>query len=505
MLNSENRDTGVSAVLVAISLFVLMGFAAVAIDLAVGFNERRQDQTAADIGVMAGAIETLGSNATIRDQILDFTKRNVVDTYSASDWQALWEGCTDPELASLNASGHNFVPVVAPAGWGVANLDCISMDGGGFVRVNLPPLEFDTTFGRAIGIDHLSSRADAIAKIGNRGGGGILPFGLLGTASEGQHVCLRDGSGGLAEEPCDGPDAGNFGALESPFYGTQPDGPSRNCTGSPKKDLVAVNIANGIDHRIIPDPDGLIINEIVDTCAQMDAGNTPDTLDTFQGLSNGVPEGLATGPVPGGYTPRLQQGSNPKRNVYGSNLDDKPLWEYIDPLVIATTGFDVPPSCELSKFDDSVHADFDWDGDGTMDKPESWEHISSCLDTFVNGDGGSHNYAYTATLFLDNLNESPRFAYVPQFWESTWPSGNGWRHIEKFKATWLQATWWKKGATTSAFHPGEGGSGDFIAAGNWALIQLSGIVVPDGALPKELRGNPPPGGGLNPFTPELFR
>ena len=55
-----------------------------------------------------------------------------------------------------------------------------------------------------------------------------------------------------------------------------------------------------------------------------DSGETPDTLNTFQGLSNGVQEGLATGPVPGGYTPRLQQGANPKRDVYGSPLDDRP-------------------------------------------------------------------------------------------------------------------------------------------------------------------------------------
>ncbi|MFN2487641.1 MAG: hypothetical protein ABR609_13730 [Acidimicrobiia bacterium] len=40
---------------------------------------------------------------------------------------------------------------------------------------------------------------------------------------------------------------------------------------------------------------------------------------------------------------------------------------------------------------------------------------------------------------------------------------------------------------------------------NYDLMQLSGLVVPDGALPEELRGTPGPGGGLNPYLPELYR
>jgi hypothetical protein len=52
------------------------------------------------------------------------------------------------------------------------------------------------------------------------------------------------------------------------------------------------------------------------------------------------------------------------------------------------------------------------------------------------------------------------------------------------------------------FHPGEPGS---FTGGNRSLIQLSGLVVPDATLPSGLRGNPPLGGGVNPFEPELYR
>ncbi|MEX0796379.1 MAG: Tad domain-containing protein [Acidimicrobiia bacterium] len=501
MLRNLKGDRGATAMIIALTLFVLIGFAAIAIDLALGFNERRQDQTAADIGVMAGAVDTLGSNAVIRDQILDFTRRNVTASYTNADWQTRWEGCTDPERVDLNASGFNFVPVPAPSGWTVGTLDCISIDGGGFVRVNLPELEFSTTFGRVMGINELRTSADAIARIVSRGGGGILPFGLLAGSGEGTHVCLRDGSGGHAEEPCDGPDAGNFGAIESPHYGTQPDGPDQNCTGSPKKDLLAVNIARGVDHRVVADKDGSTANENRDTCGVMDAGNAPDTLNTFTGLSNGLIEGLATGPVPGGYTPRLQQGTNPKRSIYGANLDDKPLWEYIDAAVVSTSGFDIPAQCERSTFNNSIHPDFDWDGDGILDRPESWEHLDDCLNAYVNGQAG-HPAPYTAQLFGTTLEESPRFAYVPQFHENSWGSGNEWRHVLRFKATWIQGTWWKKGGTVTTFHPGE--EGTFTAGGNWALIQLSGIIIPDSTLPMELRGASALG-GVNPFYPELFR
>jgi hypothetical protein len=501
MLIARRLERGATAILVALSLFLLLGFAAIAIDLGLGFNERRQDQTAADIGVMAGAIETLGPNHQIRDLILDFTRRNVIATYTSADWQARWEGCMDPGRVELNADGFNFQPVAAPAGWDTPSgrLDCISFDAGGYVRVNLPQLEFETTFGQLMGIDELETSAAAVARIASRSGGGILPFALLSSAGQGQHVCMRDGSGGHAEEPCDGPDAGNLGALQSIHYGTQPEGPSRNCNGIPKKDVVAVNIAYGIDHRIVLDPDGLAKNAVRDTCKNMDNGLSPDTMNTFTGLSSGVQEGLATGPVPDGLVaPRLQQGDNPKRNVYGRPLDDKPLWEYIDPSLSVSVAApdDIPASCQRFTFDDSTQTPHDWDGDGSNDESESWEHLSACLGEYVAG-------AHTSPLFLETLEESPRFGYVPQFWGNSFGSGNSWLTVRTFRATWLQGTWWKKGSKVTVFHPGE--SGTFTAGGKWGLIQVSGIIVPDTSLPGVLRGKTPPGGGVNPFEPELFR
>jgi hypothetical protein len=134
-----------------------------------------------------------------------------------------------------------------------------------------------------------------------------------------------------------------------------------------------------------------------------------------------------------------------------------------------------------------------------LEDAESWEHDSKCLLDHVAMGAGA------PIMFLEIMGDSPRFSYVPQFRESTLPSGNGWLHILRFKATWLQGTWWKSGGTISTFHLGEGGASDFTAGGNWSLIQISGMVMPDLALPIPLRGTPGPSGGLSPFIPELYR
>jgi Flp pilus assembly protein TadG len=61
-----NREKGATALLVASSLIMLIGFAAVAVDLSAGFNERRQGQTAADLGALAGAVEYVTSTRRAR-------------------------------------------------------------------------------------------------------------------------------------------------------------------------------------------------------------------------------------------------------------------------------------------------------------------------------------------------------------------------------------------------------------------------------------------------------
>jgi hypothetical protein len=487
----EGEESGASAILVAFALVLFLGMSAFAIDLGFGLTERRNDVTAADVGVMAGAVDSLASNAVVRDQILSFTRQNLPTTYSNAAWQALWEGCNDPEMTTLNGAGFNFIPVAPPAGWTVGSPWCISIDPAGYVRVRVPDQSVATNFGRVIGVSSLSTNADAIARWAGRAGGGILPFGVLGNATTGENICLRD-HGGQPVPPCDGTDQGNFGAIESPQFGNV----ALGTTGCPmfanKSAELSVNIVLGLDHRVVPDSDGVAANENRDTCGQINAGNTPDTLNTFQGIANGVIEGLAIGgnPLPNAFEPPRLQRSSTRTNIVGFQLDNKPLWQYIDP---ALTAANVPPSCVRSTFNNALPP-FDWNGDGNVDQAESWEHMENCLLAFSAGN---------SILFLETIQESPRFAYVPQFWEDTWPNGNGWRHIRRFRATFVQTLWIKRGGNTAEFNPGE--PFNLSGNGNISIFQLNGFLLPDAALPEELRGDPPPGGGLNPFIPELYR
>lgn len=491
----HNGERGASAVLVAASLVMLMGFAAVAIDLGAGFNERRQDQTAADVGVMAGSIELLNGSDAMRDAALAYVRTNLDATYSNAEWQALWEGCTDP---GRNTGGYAFISLAPPPGWAAADPAnwCVSLDPAGFLRVRVPDQSVDTTFGRVLGIGQITTNAAAISRFAPRAGGGVLPFGLLATSTEGSYVCLQTAPSGIAQPPCDGPSTGNFGVIESPFYGNVAIGTTQNCTGSPKNEVLAVNIAAGLDHLVLPDPDGNPGNERLDTCAQIGTGNPPDTLFMQTGNPSGSAEGIAEGPVNFGLLPRLQQGPGPKTSVHNRNLDDRPLWFYLDG---ALTSPAIPPACVKASFDNSTNPDFDWDGDGTPDKPASVEHMAKCLSDFFSG-------GYSQVLFLNEgsvkISESPRFAYVPQFWETSWPSGVSQpRHIMRYKASWIQGTWWKKGGTYTEFEPGEGGTFN----GTASMTQLSALILPDDSLPESLRGDPPPTGGLNPFLPELYR
>ena len=72
-----HREKGASAVVVAISMLVIMGFAALVVDLGAGFNERAQDQSAADTGVLAGAGNALGGVAGVRDAALAYVQDNL--------------------------------------------------------------------------------------------------------------------------------------------------------------------------------------------------------------------------------------------------------------------------------------------------------------------------------------------------------------------------------------------------------------------------------------------
>jgi hypothetical protein len=502
--SSWQSDHGAAALLVAISMLVIMGFAALVIDLGAGFNERAQDQSAADTGALAGAGNALDGVAGVRDAALAYVQDNLDTTYSATDWQTSWEACTDPGKDAA------FQAVDSPWTSG-ATLDCISIDPIGIVRVRVPDQILSTTFGSVIGSSLLKTSAAAEATFGGLGVSGVLPFGLASDVGSADHVCLSSAPTGLADDPCTGSDSGNFGTLKGRQFGNPFIPTTVNCTASPVGGTLAINIAVGLDHWVTIAPSDSVTTEVRDYCFNLGV----NTLNTDTGFpNNGVEQGLARGPLSGGLTPRLQQGSTTHSPRFGNSLDNEPLWAFLDSPSGSYRDFgeasfdgstDFPRSCDGFDTtgadwngDGTVDTDWDWDGDGTNDPNESWQHMQACLTDYVTG---SH---YSSVMFGDNIATSPRFGYVPQFFEGDLGNGNSWLHVQRFRAVWLQGTWWKKGNTVKVFNPGEDCTG--CNQSNYGMIQLSAFVMPDSALPETLRGDPPPGTTtLNPYDVKLYK
>ena len=205
-------------------LIVLMGFAAIGIDVGAGRNERRQNQSAADVGATAGAIEFASTTPEpdARDQALQLVRDNLSLTYSDAEWEALWAGCTDSDKPT------GFNAVTAPAGWSVATLDCIS-GSTSEIRVRVPDQLTETFFGKVLGIGQF--RSSAVAQAGARysNAAGVRPFGVLEGLPAGS-TCLTTSPSGIAAPPCDGPDSGNFGTLNSQTWADLSDASIVDCT-----------------------------------------------------------------------------------------------------------------------------------------------------------------------------------------------------------------------------------------------------------------------------------
>ena len=461
------KERGATALLVASSLLLLMGFAAVALDLSAGFNERRQGQTAADLGALAGAVEYVNvDQAGTLYEILDITRQNLRAGYGDPtnpddpDWIALWAGCTDTP-----PPGFNPWPISATAmplwasGVGSA-MDCISASTDE-IRVKLPDQLVGTTFGRVLGASDLSTTAVAHAKVKFVIDGGARPFAVLAGASTGS-LCLTTRSGSFP--PCNGPDSGNFGTLNSQQWGSDDHGTTTDC-GLPGNDELAVNVALGTDHLIgiaeswyasPPDfkaGDSFPADQIrLDDCTVLADGtvtssdNSPavgptnalraDTgFNQFQATKAGLVSdvGWTWQNVLSAPTPLLQQvggagvhSTRPLREkisgtTYENELDNTPLWEHL------RSNSDLPPGL-VPVCGKAV----------VSGAPDPIAAMNLCLTTWETARGSDPTLPH---LFEDSIWESPRFMFVPQFHSTTWGSGTHWQPILGFRVVYLDTMW----------------------------------------------------------------
>jgi hypothetical protein len=540
MIPSIPADRGATAITVAITMVLLMGMAAIAIDLGLGFNERRLDQTGADTGVMAGAVELAlgGSTQDVVNEITDFVDLNI---RTVSDTE--WEACSDsPPSGFRTAKSEGLTPAT----------DCISFFKFEELRVRVPDQEIDTTFGRVIGFDSLTTSALAHARIVQfPGAGNSPPFVALAGVGGGDQICLRTTSSGppipnlmtgngpgaplandpgigLEPDPCDDavydPDTQFFGTLDPLTY-------FNNQTGAVtcKRNLTAYAIAAGIDHPLADfDPDYVVgvsnpVGPAVveDDCSPVAVAgvntmvlNTGLTapllrcgmLTTFGGGCNGD---VSPGSAGGNNVPaRLHLGPFfPSGQTFvGENMDNEPLWAFM----ANPSGLIWPGAC-TTLYNNRATPIWDY-----FDKKDE---LISCLSSWSES---TDDYLFTAQVIT-----TPRFAWIPFLAEdnlntepSVCPESGGTKcvHFNDFVPVYLQTLYTviTGGGGAGGCDPGPPGprwgrhdAGEPVSCGknNGSLDRLSSIVLDCGMLLETIcdaRPGFPPGGSVVPVL-ELIR
>lgn len=520
----KKSDRGASAMMIAFSMVLLMGIAAVVIDATgAGFNERRQSQSAADTSVMAGALGFVLGETDIDKaaNVLEIARSNLRTDFSDGDWKIAWETCEDPVIDAVDVGLANPVafepmPNPLPPPNTVAELECVSRSSS-FMRVVIPDQFVDTSFGRVIGFDRLATSAEAVARIEPREGhDGLLPFGIPGGATAGEH-CLSTSPSGTAEPPCQGPSAGGFGTINSEFFG---DFFGTTTCANPGATELEQNIALGIDHFVDVWPNAPGVSEGSPHPGDVVVAGYPDVSydqcrlvggtkvhqqpgQEFPPNTHRVDTGFPSGPVENGLISdntylgedsRLQNTPNPTNDVVkrrqGANnivykLDDRGPWEYL-------VG-NVSPECTRSTYN-------------SLDTEEKVARFHQCLVGYGNA---------TEDIFDESILESPRFAWAPQYWHEASTSGTSWQPVESYRMVFLGGLWFNcsAGSCGALFYPDEtdetGNTEICHASGpsncsTLSLDQLSGWLVPDEAVPASVSGAFP-GGSPTPFETTLYR
>ncbi len=398
---SVDRERGATAILVALSLVLLLGFAALAVDGGAAFDDRRQQQSAADTGSLAAVqfannrfapmpaacTGSILQQSACRgaDEAIKVVNGSLGNRFSLTQWSA----CVD--------SGDAGYPV------GSTLSDCISFTSNlKKARVLLPTTAMNTTFGRVIGTASININAFSEAGADLNSTGDVIPFALGPAASASSQACLfANPTDNLNVAPCNGPTEGNFGFLDIALYGNSEMGTIPQCSGDTQGRL-ATNLAIGSDHELAIWNTGDPVRNDTNFCPVFTA--QPNEVPTQTGGSNtGLEDGLFRGinpnPTAEGRLACKDGDANeihrfPKTslgtcvtvlNNFPEELDNSPLWDYLLPGGASFAG----PACA---------------------NPDTRQEMESCL---VAWKAAAVTSATDPPLFDFDIIESPRFAAVP--------------------------------------------------------------------------------------------
>jgi hypothetical protein len=519
------HDCGASALIVALSMLLIMGFAALVVDLGAGFNDRSRDQSTADASVLGGAVESFlsGDAQAVVDEASTLVDSNVGHAVTDPDWVA----CQDPDQLNLTAGVLGLSP----------GTDCISWTGNYTeMRVRIPDQSIPTTFGRVLGASGLITSAAAQATVGGQGTSNSPPLVVTANTSAGQEVCLRTSPSSIPlppltvgngpgvpygpssppePDPCDDsvydPASEFFGTLLPYVYADPTTGDVICDTGE-----VEYSLAVGIDHTLssfdpdfqvgISDPTGPDVKEEGVGCT----GNPkipqpyPNTMKLNTGLSaqelrcgllttkSGVCGTDVPGPSGTHVTARLQSGAFMSTAVQflQEDMDNKPLWDFFRTNLDSLT---VPQSCKDLQ-DNLGNAQWDYydKKDALVDCLSTWD--STTDDTLFAND--------TAGQGTAGILDEPRFFFLPYLAEgnlvtdpSTCISSSSTQcvHFNAFVPVYLQATYSGFSGGSSRFDCDPGGNKRWgihqagepgnCGRDNDNLDRISGIVLACGMFP----------------------
>lgn len=483
-------DRGAVAVLVALCLVVLIGFAAIAVDSGIAYSDRRQQQSAADVGALAAVQFAKTTLATSHPNCTGLSGKSraacrgaqealaVIDgTLPGRYNSAAWAACSDPNDDSQGYTQNSFIS------------DCISFTNSlRRARVLLPGTDVDTAFGRVIGFDSISVGAFAEAGLEFNLSGGVLPFALGPSGAGSNHACFfAQSTSNLNVYPCDGPAGGNFGKLDIRWYGNEEyNAGAAQCTGSTQWRM-SINIITGTDHPM-EIHNGSTVNDVAN-CNII--ANPVNQVDTQTGNSAGaIADGLFSGVS--GFEGRLlcKDGSEgyPAFNYVSSGaacvtinnshpgaLDHTPLWHFLA-----------------------------WNNAACNGSINDRAGMEACLVHYrnTNPTDGSGN---PVPLFNDDLAGSTRFGAVPELHANP-GGGSGSYNITGFKPVYLETIYLKCNATTCdvAHSPGEPSSGicpdpitptasscGWNSNGNKGVEALTAFILTRNMLPDSIDENFP--------------
>lgn len=354
----NREDRGATAITIAISMLLLMGFTAITIDGGLAYGDRRVLASAADTGALAAlqfarpslisgppctTAVPLKEQAACRgaEEAIEVVNGTLPSGTLPSRFDAAaWAACTDPNRPA------EFDVNVSPLS------PCISFtENFSKSRVKMPDTDLPTTFGRLIGFNSILTGANAEAGIHMSSTSNVKPWAQGPAGAGADQVCLMANSNQppqLDIKPCNGPAEGNFGKLDIALYGHPDLGTPQICGPAMSTLKMATNIIVGADHFLVEANGNPVVNDF-DHCGsilpvhvnEVRTGPGNASVGIYQGFFGGIAapdlEGLlmcknGSAGEDSSRDPVLNSSNcEPVHDFFPENLDDTPLWTFINP------------------------------------------------------------------------------------------------------------------------------------------------------------------------------